>query len=118
MSVAPRQPAVAGTFYPAQPDRLELLAASLLAAAAAAPWPQNLRPESVVGLLVPHAGLSYSGPIAALGWYLAGQTDPSTIVLLGTDHQARAEGVGVWTGGARWLPRLPAWLRIFSAAPG
>jgi len=105
MSVAPRQPAVAGTFYPAQPDRLELLAASLLAAAAAAPWPQNLRPESVVGLLVPHAGLSYSGPIAALGWYLAGQTDPSTIVLLGTDHQARAEGVGVWTGGA-WLTPL------------
>ena len=105
MSLAPRQPSVAGTFYPAQPDRLELLTASLLGGAAAAPWPQNLRPESVVGLLVPHAGLSYSGPIAALGWHLAGQTDPSTIVLLGTDHQARAEGVGVWTGGA-WLTPL------------
>ncbi|HEX7497887.1 MAG TPA: AmmeMemoRadiSam system protein B, partial [Candidatus Limnocylindrales bacterium] len=37
--------------------------------------------------------------VAALAWALAGEIAPSTIVLAGTDHQASAAGVGVWTGG-------------------
>jgi len=52
-----------------------------------------------VGALVPHAGLVFSGAVAALSWRLAGEIAPSTIVLAGTDHQAWAAGVGVWTGG-------------------
>ncbi|MGA2512091.1 MAG: AmmeMemoRadiSam system protein B [Candidatus Limnocylindrales bacterium] len=99
MSDRPRQPAVAGAFYPAQPVGLGSMVASLLEGAGGMPQSEDLDPEAVVGLLVPHAGLVYSGAIAALGWALAGEIDPATIVLAGTDHQALARGVGVWTSG-------------------
>jgi AmmeMemoRadiSam system protein B len=96
---APRYAAVAGSFYPAEPDLLERLVGSLLADAASAARPADLEPAGVLGLLVPHAGLVYSGAIAALAWRLAGEIAPATVVIAGTDHQAWAAGVGVWTGG-------------------
>lgn len=100
----PRRPAVAGTFYPADPKRLDSLVTQLVAAAAGAKLPDWTSPEAVKGLLVPHAGLVYSGAIAAMSWALAGAIRPTTIVLAGTDHEARAEGVGVWTGGPWQTP--------------
>ena len=96
---ATRPPAVAGTFYPAEPERLSARVATLLAGTARVPRPAGATPDAVLGLLVPHAGLVYSGAVAALSWALAGEIAPSTIVLAGTDHEARAAGVGVWTGG-------------------
>jgi AmmeMemoRadiSam system protein B len=96
---AARPPAVAGTFYPAEEEQLSALVAALLAGAANVPRPAGAAPDAVLGLLVPHAGLVYSGAVAALAWALAGEIAPSTIVLAGTDHQASARGVGVWTGG-------------------
>jgi len=102
--LAARSPAVAGTFYPADAAPLAQLVDSLLAGAAAVARPRDLDASAVVGLLVPHAGLSYSGAIAALGWTLAGEIAPTTIVLAGTDHQAWAAGVGVWMGGSWQTP--------------
>jgi hypothetical protein len=90
---------VAGTFYPAEPDRLAKLVETLLVGAAKVPRPDALDPSAVVGALVPHAGLVFSGAVAALSWRLAGEIAPATVVLAGTDHQAWAAGVGVWTGG-------------------
>jgi MEMO1 family protein len=104
MSGRPRIPAVAGTFYPAQPERLQSLVATLLSGAASAARPAGLAPDEVAGLLVPHAGLAYSGAVAALAWTLAGEMAPATIVLAGTDHQAWAAGIGVWTGGPWQTP--------------
>jgi AmmeMemoRadiSam system protein B len=100
-----RIPAVAGSFYPAEPARLRTIVETLLAGARATPGPAGVDPGSVIGLLVPHAGLVYSGTIAALSWALAAEMEPATIVLAGTDHQAWADGVGVWTGGS-WLSPL------------
>jgi MEMO1 family protein len=99
MNGEPRQSAVAGAFYPAEPGRLGRLVDELLSDARTATRPAGLDPNAVAGLLVPHAGLVYSGAIAALSWGLAGEIGPATIVLAGTDHQAWAAGVGVWTGG-------------------
>jgi AmmeMemoRadiSam system protein B len=99
MSGKARQPAVAGTFYPGDPERLSSLVMNLLVGAGRVPRPARAIPAAVAGLLVPHAGLVYSGVIAALSWVLAGEIAPATIVLAGTDHQALADGVGVWTGG-------------------
>ena len=99
MSGTPREPAVAGTFYPADPGLLGGLVDSLLIGAAAVPRPVGLAGATVLGLLVPHAGLAFSGAVAASSWRLAGEIGPTTIVLAGTDHQAWASGVGVWTGG-------------------
>lgn len=99
MSGAPRDPSVAGTFYPADPLLLGPLVDSLLTGAAAVPRPAGLAGAAVLGLLVPHAGLAFSGAVAASSWRLAGEIAPTTIVLAGTDHQAWASGIGVWTGG-------------------
>lgn len=107
MSGVPRRAAVSGTFYPAEPGRLDSMVGALLAGAESAARTarsEEPAPSSVAGLLVPHAGLVYSGAVAALGWALAGRIGPTTIVLAGTDHQALAAGVGVWTGGAWQTP--------------
>jgi predicted class III extradiol MEMO1 family dioxygenase len=55
-----RKPAVAGSFYPAQPDRLRRQVVELLTDAKTAP---KITPKA---LIAPHAGYIYSGPIAAL----------------------------------------------------
>jgi MEMO1 family protein len=99
MSGRSRPPAVAGAFYPGDPGRLAAMVAQIREAAATAPRPDGLALADVVGLMVPHAGLVYSGIVAALGWNLAGEVTPATIVLAGTDHQALAAGIGVWAGG-------------------
>ena len=102
---APRLPAVAGTFYPADPRKLASVVDGCLELASQVRRPEGATPQAIKGFLVPHAGLVYSGGIAALSWALAGEAKPATIVIAGTDHQAWAEGVGVWTGGP-W--RTPA----------
>jgi hypothetical protein len=104
MSGVAREPAVAGMFYPAGAAGLGRMVDDLLAGARQAKRPDGACPEAVLGIMVPHAGLVYSGAIAALGWALAGEIGPTTIVLAGTDHQAWADGVGVWAGGPWRMP--------------
>jgi AmmeMemoRadiSam system protein B len=101
---SPRLPAVAGTFYPSRPDALAELVAACFDQASAVRRPEGAQGDTVRGLLVPHAGLVYSGAIAALGWSLACEMGPATIVVAGTDHQAWAAGIGVWTGGPWRIP--------------
>jgi AmmeMemoRadiSam system protein B len=96
-----RPPAVAGAFYPASAVELAGMVADLLEAArVTAP----ARASTPLGLLVPHAGLQYSGVVAAAGWHQLARARPApTIVLLGTNHAAGwLAGVGVWESGG-WL---------------
>ena len=57
-----RPPAVAGTFYPADPNELAGEIDEMLRAAAA-DLPATVPPP--VALIAPHAGYVYSGPVAA-----------------------------------------------------
>jgi hypothetical protein len=59
-----------------------------------------------LGLLTPHAGLVYSGVVAAAAWrQLAKSAADTTVVLLGTNHGAGwLDGVGVWDSGAWRIP--------------
>lgn len=101
-----RRPAHAGSFYPADPGRLEHIVDGLLREAAEA---QVSAPAGTpLGLLVPHAGIEFSGSVAARGWVLLGERTPSSVVLAGTNHFADwFAGVGVWTGGP-WSTPLGA----------
>jgi AmmeMemoRadiSam system protein B len=94
---------VAGLFYPDDPDTLRGLVDDLLAEAARTSPDDEQIAGGLAGLLVPHAGLAYSGPVAAAAWRLLGTAVPAaepTIVLLGTNHAAAwLRGVGAWDGG-------------------
>ncbi len=109
-----RPPAVAGLFYPAHAEELGALVDELVAVSERRhPTPSSPRAASIAGILVPHAGLVYSGIVAAAGWRaatasLAPAPSPAsprepaapTIVLLGTNHGAAwLDGVGAWDGG-------------------
>ncbi len=115
-----RSPAVAGMFYPARAAALRVLVDALLAEAAgfavAAGGPETPGIGPPAGILVPHAGLVYSGATAAAAWRLFARlpapdeappgTPASTVVILGTNHRAGwLEGVAVWDEG-RWRTPL------------
>ncbi len=105
MSLPPvRRAAHAGSFYPRDPGWLSRTVSDLLAAVAAiAPEPHRWRVP--VGLLVPHAGLEYSGAVAARGWAALLDADVGSVVIAGTNHFAGwFEGVGVWVAGAWQTP--------------
>lgn len=98
-----RPPAVAGLFYPDDPATLRGLVDDLLAEAARASPDETQFAGGLAGVLVPHAGLAYSGLVAAAAWRLlrtAAATGEPTLVLLGTNHAAAwLRGVGAWDGG-------------------
>lgn len=99
-----RPPAVAGSFYPAVAEELEALLDELLAAPSPAVGPD----QEIVGLLVPHAGLVYSGRVAAKGWRSLVGDPPAVVVVAGTNHFAPwLNGVALWPRGAWASPLGP-----------
>jgi AmmeMemoRadiSam system protein B len=96
---AVRRPAVAGTWYPG--DRASL-AAEIEGFLADVP-PVDV-PGRLVALISPHAGLRYSGPVAAHAYArLRGRRD-LTAVLVGPSHRVHFEGVSVYARGAFATP--------------
>lgn len=95
-----RQPAVAGTFYPARGRELHEMVAALLAAA---PRDGQSPPKA---LIVPHAGYVYSGPVAATG-YARLQSVAHTVqrvVVMGPSHRVAFHGLAVPDDGAFRTP--------------
>ena len=91
-----RQPAVAGVFYPADPDALGALLVAYLAEArtGAAGDANEPLPKALV---VPHAGYVYSGPIAASAYVQLERERQRVerVVLLGPSHRVALEGLAV-----------------------
>ncbi|MGQ9504105.1 MAG: AmmeMemoRadiSam system protein B [Thermogutta sp.] len=83
-----RPPAVAGSFYPAQPDRLKLMIGEFLDAASLICNSQQV----IRAVIVPHAGYRYSGPIAAVAYKQLSGRNYDTVILLGPSHFAHFEG--------------------------
>jgi hypothetical protein len=62
-------------------------------------------PRKVVGIVSPHAGYVYSGPVAANGYSkLAADGLPSTFIILGPNHTGSGSGVSIQTDGAWETP--------------
>jgi MEMO1 family protein len=87
-----RPPAVAGSFYDAEPRRLAAAVDGLLAAAE--PPAESGPPDALVA---PHAGYAYSGPVAASAYaHLRPHADATgRVVLLGPSHFVPVTGVAV-----------------------
>jgi AmmeMemoRadiSam system protein B len=83
-----RQPAVAGMFYPAEPDELRAMLARYLGEASAAEPPPK-------AMILPHAGYIYSGPVAASGYscLLENRDVYNRVVLLGPAHRVAFRGL-------------------------
>jgi len=96
-----RQPVVAGQFYEGSHSTCRHHAERLLASAAAG---EDL-PAPLVGGLVPHAGWTYSGPVAArtLRALLDGATR-ETVVLFGAVHRGLVEMGEVYDSGVWRTP--------------
>lgn len=80
-----RQPAVAGLFYDARPEKLERNVRRLL--------PQERRSEPAIGAIVPHAGYVYSGPVA--GAVYGRLRLPAVAVILCPNHTGRGAGAAI-----------------------
>src|SRR3954452_19187785 len=91
-----RKAAVAGTWYPGTAAALAAAVDRHLAAADASEADIN---GELVGLIAPHAGLAYSGPVAAHAYRLLRRWSFDVAVLVGPSHYVGFEGVSVVPSG-------------------
>jgi len=93
-----RSPAVAGTFYPESAADLRAQVTSCTIE------DEKARAERIraIGVLVPHAGLIYSGPVA--GKVYSRVLIPEVIVLLGPNHTGLGTDVSVFADGIWRMP--------------
>lgn len=86
-----RYPAVHGSFYPDDPKELGALVKQLLDNAGAAQIPYS------IGLIAPHAGFIYSGPVAAIAYaYLFPRAAAiRRVLLLGPAHRVAVDGIAL-----------------------
>jgi predicted class III extradiol MEMO1 family dioxygenase len=89
-----RRTAVAGSWYPDNPTRLAVELDLHLANAAV-----ELTARSPRALIVPHAGLMYSGPVAAFAYKMLSGSTYRSIVLVGPSHFVPFRGVSIWPAG-------------------
>src|SRR5213075_626085 len=92
-----RPPAVAGQFYEGTPERLRAQVDACFAA--------NAKPETkrrFIGAVVPHAGLMYSGHVAAAFYALAEL--PRRFIILCPNHTGAGHFAAINRGGAWRTP--------------
>jgi hypothetical protein len=93
-----RQPAVAGTFYPADPKELAKMVDDFISRAAPPPL------EDVVALVAPHAGYPYSGPVAAWSYALLKGRKVQRVVVIAPSHYEAFGFSSVYDGAAYATP--------------
>ncbi len=96
-----RKAAVAGSWYPADADALAREVDRYLDEADGAPAGQPL------AIIAPHAGLMYSGPVAAYSYKLLAGREIDVAVLVGPSHYVGFDGVAIYDRGAFDTPFGP-----------
>lgn len=97
-----REPAVAGLFYPAEPEILARDVDALLADAATHISVEETRRARV--LVSPHAGYAYSGAVAARAFALLAARGVESVVLIGPSHTEAFSFTSVFEGDAYATP--------------
>jgi len=96
-----RKPAVAGSFYEGSAAGLRRQIEDCFKhplGPGALPGSARVVERRILGLVSPHAGYIYSGPVAANGFFqIAAEGKPQTVVILGPNH--RGLGAAVAVGG-------------------
>lgn len=94
-----RSSPIAGSWYPGDAAAIRAEVDRYLAAVPDAPLPGRL-----IGLIAPHAGLRYSGPVAAHAYAALRGRDRLVAVLVGPSHRAAFDGVALYAGEAFETP--------------
>ena len=93
-----RPAAVAGSWYPGTADRLAREVDGYLSASRVDDVPAPL------AIVAPHAGLRYSGPVAAFAYRTIASSHYASIVIVGPSHFVGFAGVSIWPRGAWETP--------------
>lgn len=94
-----RKSIIAGSWYPGDPAKLKTEVAKYLGAAEVNPEKADL-----LGIVVPHAGYTYSGPVAAYAYKNLAGRGIRTVVMIGPSHRAYFDGAAVYASGAWETP--------------
>jgi len=99
-----RSPAVAGTFYELNSNRLrkqiEWCFTHPLGPGSIPKVGQKKEKRDNLFFIVPHAGYIYSGPVAAHSYYhLVNEGKPDTVIILGPNHTGLGSMVSAWPEG-------------------
>ncbi len=98
-----RLPAVAGSFYPDNDGELRTQIQECFLhrlGPGTIPSVPTSADDRLVGLVVPHAGYMFSGPVAAHSYYHMASAGPRrSVVILGPNHSGYGSGVSVNTSG-------------------
>ncbi len=89
-----RLPWAAGAFYPKSPERLASDVCHYLDAADPAVIDGEL-----MGIIVPHAGYTYSGTVAAHAYKLLAHRSYDTVIMIGLSHRYPVAGAAVYARG-------------------
>jgi len=89
-----RNPVVAGQFYPASPSQLKAMIEGFIDG--------NAVKEEAIGVVSPHAGYIYSGPVA--GAVISRIKVKDTFIIIGPNHTGRGKPFSIMTQGTWKTP--------------
>jgi AmmeMemoRadiSam system protein B len=82
-----RTPAVAGMFYPKTNQELKAsIKNCFLHKYGPGKLPPSQQDKKIIGVICPHAGYEYSGPIAANSYYEISAQRPDLVIIIGPNH--------------------------------
>jgi AmmeMemoRadiSam system protein B len=94
-----RKPAVAGYFYPSNPDKLTKDIELILTNSN-----PTIMPKDIFGIISPHAGYLYSGRTAAYAYNLIKGRNIETVVIISPSHREYFNGISIFDGDAYETP--------------
>ncbi|MBN2282587.1 MAG: AmmeMemoRadiSam system protein B [Deltaproteobacteria bacterium] len=94
-----RKPVLAGAWYPGTATALRSDIVSFLENV-----PPVVLPGKVIALISPHAGIVYSGQVAAYGFEAVERNDYDAVIVVGISHRARFNGAALYDGGGYETP--------------
>jgi len=100
-----RTPAVAGMFYPKEKDELRTVIRNcFLHSFGPGKVPPTANDENILGVICPHAGYMYSGPVATNSFYSISSQKPELVIIVGPNHWGIGCGVAAMKEGQWQTP--------------
>lgn len=89
-----KKPEFAGSFYPKSPQALKEQISNFNNKANIS-WNKG----EILGVISPHAGYIYSGPVAVFGYKVLPQAKIDTVIILAASHQYYFSGISIYSSG-------------------